>query len=245
MFATVDVRRPPESIALTSPRDATGLFELSPQLPEMLLPFEGLGADTTWLLELPRAANLFDYSTIADVLVTIEYTALGSPQYRQQVVQSLERTARLDRVFSFRHNLPDQWFDLHNADQTAAPMIVTFRTTRDDFPPNLDDLRIEQVLFYFSRRPGQSFEVQVDALRFTEEGSASPLGGAATSVDGVISTRGGNASSWLPMIGASPIGEWELALPDTLPLRQAFDDELIEDILLVITYAGQTPEWPM
>src|SRR5258708_29960940 len=52
-FRTVAVRRDPETIALTSPRDATGLFEMDTQ-PDMLLPFEGLGVDTTWELSMPR-----------------------------------------------------------------------------------------------------------------------------------------------------------------------------------------------
>ncbi|MCI0422785.1 MAG: hypothetical protein L0312_26790, partial [Acidobacteria bacterium] len=75
IFQTTLIRRPPESIALSSPSDATGLFELQPQAQEMLLPFEGMGVDTAWEFRMPKASNLFDYSTIADVLITIEYTA--------------------------------------------------------------------------------------------------------------------------------------------------------------------------
>jgi hypothetical protein len=36
---------------------------------------------------MPHAANAFNFGTIADVLITIEYTALDSPTYRQQVIQ--------------------------------------------------------------------------------------------------------------------------------------------------------------
>ena len=46
------------------------------------------------------------------------------------------------------------------------------------------------------------------------------------------------------MIGKSPVGKWELALPNTSEIRQMFKDEQIEDILFVITYSGRTPEWP-
>ena len=52
----------PESIAFTSPINATGLFELEPES-GLLLPFEGMGVDTVWQLELPKAANPFDYRT--------------------------------------------------------------------------------------------------------------------------------------------------------------------------------------
>ena len=50
----------------------------------------------------------------------------------------------------------------------------------------------------------------VTSLRFTEDGGCDRVGGAATTIDGVISTRRGNAGSWAAMIGKSPAGVWEL-----------------------------------
>jgi len=35
------------------------------------MPFESMGVDTTWEFQMPKAANQFDYRTIADVLFTI------------------------------------------------------------------------------------------------------------------------------------------------------------------------------
>src|SRR5207247_7151388 len=150
IFQTVVVRHDPESVALSSPRDATGLFELDPQQ-DMLLPFEGLGVNTNWELRMPKAANLFDFSTIADVLITIEYTALNSFDYSQQVIQRLKPSLSAERPFSFREQFADQWYDLHNPDQVATPMTVRFQTVRDDFPSNLEKLKIQQVALYFAR----------------------------------------------------------------------------------------------
>ena len=77
-FDTVTLRRQPESIAFTSPTNATGLFDLEPES-GLLLPFEGMGVDTVWQLELPKAANPFDYRTIADVLLTDRVHRAGQP----------------------------------------------------------------------------------------------------------------------------------------------------------------------
>ncbi len=245
LFQRSTVRRPPESIALSSPINATGLFELAPQESELLLPFEGMGVDTSWELHMPKASNPFDYITIADVLITIEYTALSSFDYRQQVVQTLGTRVSADRPFSFRYQFADAWYDLHNPELTATPMTVGFETRRQDFPPNVEDLRIQHVVLYFTRAGGASFEIPVTHLHFTEQGTGGAIGGGATSVDGVISTRRGNAGSWTTMIGKPPIGEWELALPNTAEMRNRFKNtQEIEDILFVITYAGRTPEWP-
>jgi hypothetical protein len=242
LFQTLTAHRPPESVALTSPMNATGLFELQMQ-PEMLLPFEGLGVDTIWEFRMPKAANFFDYRTIADVILTLEYTALDSPDYRPQVIQGLRGKAEGERPFSFRHQFSDQWYDLHNPERSATPMLVRFRTRREDFPPNLERLIIQHVALYVARAQGKSFEIKA-ALNFRTEGQNAAIGGEAESIDGLISTRRGNAGSWTFMIGQPVVGEWELSLPNNVEVKNRFKNEEIEDILFVVTYAGRTPEWP-
>jgi hypothetical protein len=248
VFQTTVVHRPPESVALTSPQNATGLFELEAQgQGEMLLPFEALGVDTTWELRMPRAANLIDYRTLADVLVTIEYTALDSFVYRRQVLRDMDRSVRADRPFSFRQQFADQWYDLNHSELVRAPqepMTVRFATSRRDFPANLTELAIEHVMLYFVRREGQAFEVPVERLAFTEAGRSGAAGGAALSVNALISTRQSNAGSWTGLLGKAPIGAWELALPDTDEIRGRFTTGQIEDILFVISYTGLLPSWP-
>jgi hypothetical protein len=231
-------------VALTSAQNASGVFELDLQ-PELLLPFEGSGVDTVWHLAMPKAANPFDYGTLADVLLTIEYTALSSADYRQQVIASLDPALSASRPFSFHHQFADAWYDLHNPTQTAQPMTVRFNTRREDFPPNIEAVRLQHVALYVTRAAGQTFEVQVDRLRLSTQGNAAPVNAAAaTSVNGIISTRLANGGPWIPFIGKEPFGEWELTLPDTAEMRGRFENEAVEDMLFVITYAGRTPPWP-
>jgi hypothetical protein len=244
VFQTIVVRRDPELIAFTSPSNGTGLIELEPE-GEMLLPFESMGVDTMWELQMPKAANPFDYRTIADVVFTVEYTALHSFDYRQQVIKQLSDRLSAERPLSLRDQFADQWYALHNPRQTTTPLVVTFKTARTDFPPNVEELRIQQVLLAFVRAEGQSFEVASAQLRFTPQGETLAVGGAAgSSVDGIISTRRGNAGSWTAMIKKAPVGTWELALPNTEEMKNRFKNEEIDDILLVLTYAGRTPAWP-
>lgn len=243
IFQTTPLERGPVQVALSAPRDATGVFEMDQQS-DVKLPFEGIGVDTSWELRLPKASNLFDYDTIADVIITLEYTALNSFDYQQQVLQRLKPTLSSDRPFSFKYHLADQWFDLHNPERTATPMVVRFTTRREDFPPNLERLKIEHLVLHFSRDTGPAFEVPVRHLRFSEVGSGGAIGGAATSIDGTISTRRGNAGSWTGILGKAPLGTWELALQDDPDVRRLFKDERIKDILLVVTYRATLPPWP-
>ena len=246
-FQTMEVRRPPELIAFTSPVNATGLLELEPE-GELLLPFEGMGVETSWQLEMPKAANPFDYRTIADVLVTIEYTALHSATYREQVIRQLDRSVSADRSFSFRNEFPDAFYDLNNPDQVETPMVARFETRREDFPPNIDELAIDQLLLFFAPADEDDLEVSVDQFLFTERRGATngvaPVGGGATTTGGVISTRRGNGAAWQPIVGRLPMGTWELALADTEDMRSLLKSGKIADILFVITYSGQTPAWP-
>jgi hypothetical protein len=180
----------------------------------------------------------------------VEYTALHSFDYRQQVIRQLERMISADRAFSFRDQFADQWYDCHNPDLTAIPMTVRFTIVREDFPSNIENLAIQQVVLYFVRADGvPPFEVQVTHLQFTvpgsQPGTTVTIGGGATTIDGVISTRRGNAPSWIGMIGQAPFQDWELALPNTAEIKNHFSNDEFENIVLVITYSGRTPAWPV
>jgi hypothetical protein len=243
LFQTVPVHYGPDYVALTSPINATGLFEMEQQT-EMRVPFEGIGVNTMWEFGMSKAANSLDYSTIADILFTVDYTALNDSDYQQQVLQTLNPRITADRPFSFRHELSDQWYDLHNPDRSDTPMVVTFETRREDFPPNIRHLKIQNIVLFFARGDSESFEVPVDYLRYIEQGSTVGVGGSATTIDGIIR---GNTCSWSSMIGKSPIGKWELALPAGESIKKLFGKgkdgkEQIADVLFVITYSGETPK---
>lgn len=243
-YQTVTVQRDPEVVALTSPTNATGVFDLDPQS-DLLLPFEGTGVDTTWEFRMPKAANPFDFSTIADVQITIDFAAFDSADYRKQVIQSLPSSISAQCAYSFRQQFADQWYDLNNPLQTATPMVVTFTTEQTDFPPNLADLRIQQVTLFFALADGVSpFEVSSVGLTYGEQGGAGIVGGGATTINDVISTRNGNGSSWLPMIGMAPTGSWTLDLTADPNIQSHLGNEDVSDILFVITYTGRTPPWP-
>jgi len=245
LFQPIIAHRPPESVALTSPTNATGLFELESQHTTMMLPFEGLGVDTLWEFRMPRAANAFDYTTIADIILTIEYTALDSYDYRQQVLEALPNRLSGDRPYSFRHQFADAWYDLHNPEQSERRMEVSFRTERSDFPPNLDNVTIQQILLYFACEDELINELEMELTFKADNGAGAALGGKTTPVDGIISTRRSNGSAWMMIAGQPISGLWTLKLPEDEPrLRTLFQEEKIEDILFAITFSGITPEWP-
>lgn len=242
VFQTILLNTGPQRLSLTSPRPQSNLINLETQT-EMLEPFEGLGVETTFEFRMERPANLINYDAIADVVLAIDYTALHSYAYRQEVIQSLKPSVLAERPFSFRHEFADQWYDLHNPDQTAQPMTVTFKTTREDFAMNLQNLKIAHLTIFFARKDGATFEIPVNYLRFVPEDESGEIQGSAQTINGMISTRKGNGSGWYAMIGKEPYGVWELSLPNTHVVRSYFGMKLIENVLFMITYAGRTPPW--
>ncbi len=237
-FQEKTIQRSPEIVAYTVPLNATGQFDFElQQQNEMLRPFEGNGVAGSWELELPKPANNFDYNTIADALITFDYTAFNSDVYRQQVIQRLSSTFMADRAFSFRNEFADQWYDLNNPELSGTPMEVKFKTLRADFPANLQTLKIMHLVLYFLRKDG-SEEVKNIKLSFTGNEWEMP-----ETVNGMMSTRQGHGTGWADFQGKQPVGEWILKLPNEDGLKQAFKDESIEDILFIITYEGVTPEW--
>ncbi|MGR9086672.1 MAG: Tc toxin subunit A-related protein [Gammaproteobacteria bacterium] len=247
-FQTVTIQNQPERIALTAPTTTSGIIDLQPDAQSFLNPFEGSGFDTLWELRMPKAANPWDYNTMATVLFTVNFTALHSYDYERQVIENLDPNISYSRNFDFRQVFADPWYDLNNPNQTDTPMTVRFETRRSDFPPNLSNLAIEHVVVYLVRKDGETFEQEIRHLRFTSDGATGFVGGPASSVDGRISTRSGNGTNWLPMIGLAPFGQWELAFPDNPPVdteaRERFASERIENLLLVITFSGRLPTWP-
>ena len=246
-YRSVVVRRDPQLIALSSPTNANGIFDLTAQ-PTMLLPFEDLGVDTSWEFIMPRAANQLDFSTIADVLLTIDYTALDSRDYRHEVIQQLDQNISADRAYSFRQQFADAWYDLNNPDQSLTPMVVEFQTGLADFPPNMENLTIQQLVMYFVPANGSDLPAQPKAtLTFTgtdSYGNPESPSGTEIAVANIISTRRtDNLTGWSQMIGMQVSGGWKLDLSDPNTSR-LFQNCQLQDILFVITYSGRLPDWP-
>jgi len=246
-FKEVEIHHGAQSVALTAPVNASGVFDLN-QPSEMLLPFEAIGVETSWELRLPKPANPFDFNTIADVLITIDYTALDSWQYRKQVIQSLPTAFTGNRAFSLRDQFPDQWYDLNHPDQAATPNLVQWEISAADFPANALDVSVSQLVVYFVAKDGATLpELPIHFLGVSN-GNSALKGGSATAVSGIASSRRGNAASWLALQGKSPVGLWRLDLNDKLAdgrlISQLIADESIADILFVVSYSARYTAWP-
>lgn len=249
-FRAVSLQRGYDQLTFTASSSASTAIEMDPD-PQLLAQFEGSGVDTRWLLDMPWAANTFAPASLADVIVSIEYTALFDSYLKAKTLSELPPTVTRQRVFSLRYEFPDSWYDLHNTGAQAAPVETTFTTSRGDFPPNVTNLRVKQIALFVQPKAGSAPRaaigpIDIEFLGFAASGSANFVGGACTTeAEGLGSTRRANGASWLPILSipeAAIDGTWQLRFASAH--RVLFAGDGVEDILLAVSFEAARPPWP-
>ncbi|OAR03095.1 hypothetical protein LLEC1_03148 [Akanthomyces lecanii] len=100
-----------EAIATSTGQNDSGLFEVS-FADTRYLPFEYSGAVSRWRLELPRENNQFDFDSLSDVIIHINFTAReGGPEFQRQRQQVAQKHLPADglRFFDIRHEMQEAW----------------------------------------------------------------------------------------------------------------------------------------
>lgn len=260
-FPLLVVRQEPQSVALTSPISSTGVFELDMQS-DLLFPFEGMGVDTNWFFELPPAGNLFDYSTLFDIIMTIDYTALNSLELRDRVVKQLPRKFIGERVYSVRRDLPDTWYALTNQPSDTPTFSISLSLT--SFPPGLTALAIDEISVSIRLTDGKpaTFSLNPSFVRPNGQRIPTTEGDPVPAVLGLVSSRQSGGAIWHStwQIGeqlvSGPLHESYRSESETArspwtfkvssksgSLAQVFQDGLVDDIIVIFTYSGLRPVW--
>jgi hypothetical protein len=169
-----------DRIAVSHAQSDTGVFELNFN-DERYLPFEGAGAISEWRIDLPKETNGFDFATISDVVLTVRYTAReGGERLRSIAHESLEAlradatggNTPLRRMFSLRHEFPNEWRALVTADPEGDAQIEL-------------DLGRERFPFLFKGRDIKVTNVQLFVVPAEQaEGEQSAL--VADELEGVV-----------------------------------------------------------
>ena len=160
-----------QSIATSTAQNDSGVFELNFR-DERYLPFEGTGAISSWRLELPDEIRLFDYTTIADVVVHVKYTAreggsslrsLASASLKDNLAvinQELEKTG-LHTAIHLKHDMPSEWYLLK---QNASIDLTISKNRLPYMAQALEDTAIEEVIFLVKLKSNpSSFAISIDS----------------------------------------------------------------------------------
>ncbi len=225
-----------DSVALTGANNATGLFELQPTQGELLNPFEGMGIESRWEFKMPQFSNRIDYTNIADILITVDYTAFDSFQYRTQVLQDLDNSLSFNRGFSFKNNFPDQWYELGEVITGSPTFAVTISLKREFFPQGIIDLQLNaasDVVLFFARKDG--YEDEIEGIDFTL------AGGTVAERD----TVNGVLSSSIMTQDKSPVMDLTLTFENNDTNRELFTQGNVTDILLLVSCKAELKNYPL
>jgi hypothetical protein len=231
-----------QSIATSGGQDDSGLFQLNFQ-DERYLPFERLGAISTWRLSLPDTFRSFDYKTISDVILHFRYTAREGGDVLRNAVQQhvsqeinrwldeeVEEGRGLLRLMSLKQEFPHE---LHHIliSREGEPQHTTLPITQRHFPYYLRDrnLTVTQALLFLKPRDGQV--VTPRALNMTlEDVQGSPFTADRNFRDLQVSSFELNRA-----IDRADGNPWELLVTEGVLNR-----EVIDDLYLLLTYTVAT-----
>ena len=226
----------PQRIDFTSPDNASGVFEMDSQS-ELLRPFEGLGVETDFILDVPVRANRWDLASIQDVIISVDYTAKHSST-KLTLLTETDETPPVEeqRSFSTRNEFTDEWFELLRTKDLSADLpSLRFELRRELFRPGLNNIRIQQVRLFLVTSPLAAMPERVDIE--LQPGTGSPL------VDELLD--GSWASSGMESTG--PNATWTLSFPHGTDnpngLVPLLEEDLLEDLVFVVDYTATAASW--
>lgn len=94
-----------------------GIYELPG---EALMPFEGIGVETFWTLELPLSADAESLGALADIEITLNAQACYSPELHAEHVAAMPSSVRRFVFMSARVAEPTTLDDLRGDEQTVT-----------------------------------------------------------------------------------------------------------------------------
>jgi len=226
------------SIVTSRGENDRGLFNEPEE--ERYSPFEGAGAISTWRIELPEIPA-FDYSTISDVILHLEFTALeGGEAFRQEVVARVgERMADNGFLHGFdvRSLAPEEARRFLSPDGSGEQTIVVpVREELLPYPLRAYSPKIEGITLALYRRGTQGESEEPIPLQVVEE---------AVNLD-MMSRPGGSilhgfVSKSMP-IGPVTIEVDAARLPDSHPFVEVRGGRkcLVADEMVVVIHGKGT-----
>ena len=231
-----------QSIVTSSAQNDSGMFETNLR-DERYLPFEGSGVISDWRIQLPKNFRQFDYETISDVILHIRYTAReGGAVLKNEapkdlksrlteLMQLAEDRGGLWRLFSLRHDFPNEFHRLLNPPSGSAQS-VNLKIGSEHFPYFLSDyargkLKSTGVTVYLKPQTGKQITTTNLKFKVKDEdvGPWTPFINAETNVKSDVQT------ALLSEVTGDPTGTWNVASSNN-----GLKKDEVEDVMVLLNY---------
>lgn len=253
-----------QSIATSSAENDSGLFQLNFN-DERFLPFEGAGAISSWRLELPQEFPQFDYSSISDVILSVDYTAREGGELVANSAMSfwknnfndwIKDVDSLPRLFSLKSEFPTEFHQFLNPPENQNYHETTLNINYRHFSYFLKnwDLEINSLQLMvkpknisakdFTSNSGKIFSVEID--------NNDPVEHSVDSFSADYDNNVAKVQFDTDINGQDPINLWTLRVNDDTDsdnLNSQIVDtdgkiipEEIDDIMFYLEYSPTTKE---
>ncbi len=232
-----------QSIVTSKGQNDSGMFETNLR-DERFLPFEGAGIISSWKMELPDTFRQFDYDTISDVIMHINYTArpdsglmkqksIGELQEAVNEITRISGKKGLARLFSIRHEFGNEWHNFLYPTKHDDPHLLTLSIGREHFPFLFSDRigNIDKIEIFLKINPSFAGTYNETTLKLAlEEGTLTP--------DCNNKNKTVVLSKWKGLLRAESkgveLGKWTMNA--CLKGKGHLEPEAFEDIMVVYHY---------
>lgn len=242
-YLVADLFGASESISLSTADSDGGYFE-SRNADSRYMPFENkAAANSQWSLSLPSIYRSFDYSTIEDVVVELEYTAreggmvpFGEAQQdtlKSEAVGS--QTEKLVHVVSLRGAYPEAFHALSTGSASTVVQVDADAFPSLPFDGVITPISVQALLV---RETAFDGPISVGDLELTVNGGTLASQSWGYFGDGIDQSSPSEERKVITAtIAASETGSWEIGIASGLPQGAG----AYEDLVLVLSYQITVP----
>lgn len=220
------------SITTSGAHNDSGIFNLNFN-DERYLPFEGAGAiDSEWKLELPTVMRSFNYDTISDVILHLNYTALDGDRtiaenkLRNSIMAyATDPKKGMYRLFSLKHEFPNEFNKLFSQDAQTTD----FTIEKQHFPYiflNETESIIETKIYLKPTKDNSLTHPNI----MINASSISWVSGNDIALPGSIGDKD-KLICYLDTSAGDPVKKWTINLG-----TNTFNRNILDDILILIKY---------
>jgi len=203
------------AMATSSAQNDSGMFELNFR-DERYLPFEGMGAISTWQIEMMDDPDLrqFSYATISDVILHLRYTAREdagdfrsrAKAHLHDVISGAEPQLPQWRLFDLMREFPTEWYAMLNPPGGGAQMLQ-LAITADHFPFLAQGKTIHMQSAVLVTRNSRPLSVMIDPPFENTNPGAVPAGvriALPTPTAAAVYAKGGFDGQDVVLVGSQP-----------------------------------------
>lgn len=154
----------PQTEIFTGMSRQEALTESPNQASQQRAGFEGIGAASSWFIDMSMKENRVDPSTLADIVVTFNLTGYHSDELKRSVLDCLPAESAQTLYLSAQANYPDTYYEFHNSGR------LSWQVTPFNVPTGLRAERLRNVairLLPATQRPQFGRIMAVQMVDFT------------------------------------------------------------------------------